>query len=172
MVALELKQIKKFMHALLLTDTFDSLRVREVRIVTFAEFTIDGTLHPEFFESSGGEPDSASAEDRRPAAEPGTLVRWKDLRRCVFELIRGKHSPLSFRIVFQLPREEIAPLIRESGSSLTEEDVNSLSLNCSYRDGSLLLTGGCSLCTFTKERSLERAWDARIVRFMRRIGID
>ena len=48
MTALELKQIRKFMHALLLTDAFDDFCVAEVHLVTFAEFTIDGTLHPEF----------------------------------------------------------------------------------------------------------------------------
>lgn len=162
MTALELKQVRKFMHTLLLTDAFDFFCVAEARIVTFAEFTIDGTFHPEFFEN--GE------EEAAPPA--GQLVRWEQLRGTVFSLIRGKHAPLSFRIVFQLPEDEIASLIQDCGSSLSPEDVKSLSLNCIYRGGSLLLTSGSSITAFTKERTLERAWDTRIVRFLQKIGIE
>lgn len=166
MTALELKQIRKFMHALLLTDAFDDFCVAEVHLVTFAEFTIDGTLHPEFF---GG------AEDAGPEygeASSGSLIRWKLLRGKVYSLIRGTRPPLSFRIVFLLPREQTDALIRDSGSNLSEKDVKSLSLNCIFRDGSLLLTSGCSITAFTKERTLERAWDDAVVSFARRLGID
>lgn len=167
MTALELKQIKKFMHTLLLTDAFDEFCVAEVHLVTFAEFAVSGTLHPEFF--SGDETDEKGEGPEPPA---GPLVRWKQLRGNVFSLIRGTHPPLSFRIVFLLPRDRTAALIRQCGSALREEDVKSLSLNCMFRDGSLLLTSGCSITAFTKERTLERAWDDAVVSLTRKLGID
>ena len=94
------------------------------------------------------------------------------LRGNVYALIRGTRPPLSFRIVFLLPREQTDALIRDSGSNLSEKDVKSLSLNCIFRDGSLLLTSGCSITAFTKERTLERAWDDAVVSFARHLGID
>jgi hypothetical protein len=166
MTALELKQIKKFMHTLLLTDAFDEFCVAEVHLVTFAEFTIDGTLHPEFFEDAEN-----SAEAVEESSSEG-LVRWKQLRGNVFSLIKGTRPPLSFRIVFLLPREHTVALIQDCGSTLSEKDVKSLSLNCMFRSGSLLLTSGCSITAFTKERTLERAWDDAVVSLTRRLGID
>jgi hypothetical protein len=163
MTALEMKEIRTFMHALLLTDAFDLYCVAEAHLVTFAEFTIDGTLHPEFFQDASGQDTPASSEP---------LVRWGQLRSSFYSLIRGKRQPLSFRIVFQLSRAGVEKLIELSGSSLRPEEVHSLSWNCIFRDGSLLVTTGTSISAFTKERTLERAWDDAVVRQMQKLNLN
>lgn len=189
MIALEINQIKKFMYDLLLTDAFDSFRVLEVSIVTFAEFHIDGRLHPEFY---GDVTKSAEAEDRPDGSSPvpdgkdegtekpsgdaagrgETLVPWKSLREHCLALIRGKRTPVSFQIIFQLPKSDIAALIQKSGASLSEEEVHSLSLNCLYRDGRLQITTGSSLAVFIGGRTLEQAWEESVKEFFRKLGLD
>ena len=51
MIALQLIDIKDFMHKLLCTDLFDRFLMPEASISTYADFTIDGHLNLGFFDS-------------------------------------------------------------------------------------------------------------------------
>lgn len=93
MIALKLTNTKDFMSHLLLTDTFDNFSFIEGEVVTFNTFTIDGYIQKEFFESEEKLPGVFLMEEY-----PGVL----------FSLIRGKRTPLSFKMVFSLSPENIS----------------------------------------------------------------
>ncbi|MCI8585577.1 MAG: hypothetical protein HFI92_06715, partial [Lachnospiraceae bacterium] len=49
MTALQIADIRSFMHKLLLTETFDRFLLLEGSITTFGTFRIDGTLQKSYY---------------------------------------------------------------------------------------------------------------------------
>lgn len=150
MIALKLTNTKDFMSHLLLADTFDNFSFIEGEVVTFNTFTINGYIQKEFFESEEKLPEYSS---------------WKNIREYCFSLIRGKRTPLSFKLVFSLSPENISRLISQNQLDFQPESVKGLYLNIKYEAGSLKCITGTSLTIFTLDKSLEHAWDENIQKF-------
>ncbi|MBY0757959.1 MULTISPECIES: DUF5721 family protein [Sellimonas] len=143
---------KKCMSALLLSDAFDSFSFIEGEITTFCTFQIDGTYHPSFYG------DTAETPDERQ-------IRWKQIREYCFSLIKGKQTPLHFRLIFSLPPENIRKLLETEGLPLRPGDVKGLYLNFKYDGTKLVCTTGTSLNLFTMDKSLEHAWDRLVPKY-------
>ena len=163
MIALQIKHCKDFMNKLLLQDTFGRFLVSEASITTFAAFSIDGELRPDFFES----------EKAAQVRETGRRqVLWSEIRPFCLSVIRGKRTPLSVKFIFQLPTEEVALLTAKSSPDLSADDVFGLYLNCQYNGETLTLTTGSSLRLFTMDKSLDMAWDQMLLEFLRLQDLD
>lgn len=163
MIALTIKSLKNFMNRLLISDTFDTFQVSEVSITTFATFSIDGAMHQDFYEPGTAEYMEASGQ---------RLILWKDIKAYCFSIIKGKRTPLSFKFVLQLPRDEVELLIAKSDLSISPEDVFGLFLNCQYNGEVLTLTTGTSLRIFTLDKSLDKAWDQMLQDFLYQQDLD
>ena len=50
MIILQITQLKNFMNTLLRLETFDRFPVSEASITTFTTFSLDGSLHTDFFD--------------------------------------------------------------------------------------------------------------------------
>ena len=137
MITISLKT-KPSMSHLLLKDTFDQFSFIEGEITTFNKFTIDGYLQKDFFEEK---PEDSHAH-------------WKDVREFCFQIIRGKRTPLSFKIILSL-----APETDQNITGFRPEDIQGMYLNLSYDGLNLVCITGISMKTFTMDKSLERAWD-------------
>lgn len=157
MTAFQILDVKDFMSKLLLKETFDSFALSELTITTGITYTIDGLLHPEFYQPQ-------DAEALHDAEQ--THISWQEVRSYCFSIIKGKQVPLSFRIVFMLAAPEISHLLSDSGLSLTAADITGLYLNCQFDRQGLTLVTGTALRFFTLDKSLDRAWDARIRTFL------
>lgn len=134
---------KKCMTEFLLRDTFHTFSFIEGEITTFARFTIDGYLQKPFYEE---------APDREYAL-------WSELQEYCLSIIKGKRSPLYFRFILSLSREESASLIKEYDLDFQLSNVQGLYLNFRYDGTTLTCTTGTSLHIFTIDKSLEQAWD-------------
>ena len=99
MTILNLKT-KNCMQHLLLKPTFDSFSLIEGEITTYNTFRIDGYVHKKFYED-------APAKD---------YSSWGDLREFCFHIIRGKRTPLNFRFILSLPKEDFKDF-------LTDQDI-------------------------------------------------
>ena len=141
---------KKCMNGLLLSPAFDSFLFIEGEITTYNTFRIDGRLKKEFFHQ-GLDPDAA-VPDREYAL-------WKEDREFCLSLIKGKRTPLSFRLVLSLSAPNIARLLEKEALSFTPADVQGLYLNFKYDGAVLTCTTGTSMNLFTMDKSLEQAWD-------------
>lgn len=150
MIALSLKNTKNFMKHLLLSDTFDNFLFIEGEIVTFNTFTIDGYVQKAFFDT----------EDTIPE-----YSFWKSLREFCFSIIKGKRTPLSFKLVFSLSPENIARLIEQQNLDFQPENIQGLYLNIRFENGGLTCVTGTSLKIFSMDKSLEQAWDAMVQKF-------
>ena len=55
MKAFTISEIRNFMSQLLLKDTFDHLNLLELTLTTNITYTIDGALHPDFYDAGEAE---------------------------------------------------------------------------------------------------------------------
>ncbi|MBC5742487.1 hypothetical protein FMM74_002520 [Lachnospiraceae bacterium MD308] len=156
MIILNLKT-KNCMQHLLLKPTFDSFALIEGEITTYNTFRIDGYIHKNFYED-------APLKD---------YSSWGDLREFCFHIIRGKRTPLNFRFILSLPKEEFeAFLIDQEIPSLSHSDIQGLYLNFKYDGTNLQCITGTSLNIFTMDKTLENVWDNYARKFFLNKEID
>lgn len=162
MLALKIMDIKGFMAKLLGGSSFDAFYFVEASITTFNTFTLDGTLHPDFF-------DEEKAQNIRESGQ--TYALWGDIRNLCFAIIKGTRSPLYFKIIFQQSRKNTEKILLQSGAAINSKDIHGLYLNFQYNNGELLCTTGTSLRIFTMDKTLDNYWDSLVLRFFHKQGI-
>lgn len=159
MVALQIQDIKNFMSKLLLSQTFDNFLIVEGSITTYNTFRIEGRVHKDFFTEEELEEKGLTQRD---------FSLWKEVKPFCLELIKGKKTPLGFKFVFQLSRENTLKLLSSSGiTSILPENVSGLLLNIRYENSSLNVITATNLNLFTLDKSLEYAWDDMVKRFLK-----
>nr|WP_296262799.1 DUF5721 family protein [uncultured Merdimonas sp.] len=132
------------MSHLLLKETFDHFLFIEGKITTFNTFQINGYLQKEFF-------DTAPEQD---------YSRWKDVRGFCLQLIKGKRTPLNFKIVLSLEPNAFPSFLADHQlSAYRPEEIQGLYLNFHYDGNTLQCVTGVSLSTFRMDKALEREWD-------------
>ena len=158
------------MAQLLLKETFDSFLFIEGEIVTANTYTIDGFIQKKFFEDrvEGAAGNSATVVDN-PIPEYSS---WKDMREYCFSIIKGKRTPLSFKFIFSLDSAGIADLIASGGIDVKPDEVQGLYLNVKFDGETLICITGTSFKSFSMDKTLERAWDARVQEFFEEHGIE
>ncbi len=160
MIALQVEDIREFTRQLFTAETFDRFLVQEARFSTFSTFTVDGRLHQDYFTDE--ELEQAKLED---------YATWQMLRPFCFSLIRGKKLPESFHIVLRLPPQGAARFMAEHCPGLREDESAGLYMNIRYDDRQMFCVTGVSLSQFTLDKTLERAWDENVEKFLRKAGI-
>ena len=159
MVALQIQDIKIFMNKLLLSQTFDNFLLVEGSITTYNTFRIEGRVHKDFF--SVEEIEEKNLENR-------DFSLWKEVKPFCLELIKGKKTPLGFKLTFQLSKENTAKLLASSGiTSIQPENISGLLLNIRYDNGALNVITATNLNLFTLDKTLEHAWDDMVKRFLK-----
>ena len=151
MIALALTDVKECMSKLLLSETFDPFYFIEGEIVTYNTFSIDGFLRKEFF-------DTEDAPQREYA-------RWKDVREFCFSIIKGKHTPLSFKVILGLSNSNIEKLLLQQELDFKPQDVRGLYINLKFDGQNLQCITGTAMNLFTMDKSLEQAWDKMVQKF-------
>ena len=168
MLAIKINDVKRFMNRLLIGDTLDAFPVSEAEITTFNTFSIDGQINKDFFDTDVQE---TLAQEHRDYS------LWKDLKAYCYSIIRGKRTPLQFKIVFQTAPEHVNAALGISGQTEKElpgntPAVRAFFLNIQYRNRALLCTTGVSLSTFLLDKGPEQQWDASVLDFFKRQKVD
>lgn len=156
MTALQIDDIKFFMHQFLLTDTFDRFLLLEGTITTFNTFSIDGVLKKSYY-----------TRQEQELLAGRTLSFWGEVRPFCLELIKGKKTPLSFRFTLQLSAPNTQKLLEQTGVGIPAGQVRGLLMNLRYDGQSLSCTTGTSLSVFTMDKKLDHAWDDMVQRYFR-----
>ena len=89
MIVLNLKA-KVCMSHLLLKPTFDTFSLIEGEVTTFNRFQVDGRIHKDFF-------DEAFEKE---------YSTWGEVRDFFFQVIRGKKTPLNFKFILSLAKDQ------------------------------------------------------------------
>ena len=156
MIALQMLDIKDFMSKLLIRNAFDPFWLSEASITTSVTYTLDGALHPDFFDTE--EKEALDAEGR-------TYALWRDLKPFCFSIMKGKKTPLHFKIVFMLSEKNTEKLLLGNRVPLTPDDIFGLFVNFQYDGTHLICTTGTSIKTFTLDKTLDHVWDELVQKF-------
>ena len=159
MQSLQLPEVKDFMNKLLTTDAFDAFILSDASLTTFTTFQIDGSYHKDYY---GSDWDTLE-EDSHSVSGPV----WKLIRPLFFQMVKGKYTPLNFKLVFRLADYNVEKLLAQSGISLSARDVAGLFFNIHYNGKEITCTTGTSLRIFTLEKTLDHAWDTMVQKFLK-----
>lgn len=165
MTALELKVTKNIMNSLLVSDQFDSFLVEEAMITTFNTFHIDGHLVKDFYTSE-------ELEELAREKKSVLFSYWSDIRPICFQLIKGKKTPVSFKVVLHAAPELIEKIAATPECQVAANLIRSLALNIRYDNGKVTCITGTAFTTFIMDKSVDNLWDAYIRRLLSGFGLD
>lgn len=165
MLALKINDVKNFMNQLLIGDTFDQFPMAEASITTFNNFSIDGMINKDFYDT---DTQNILTQNHK------VYSTWNEIKSFCFSIIRGKRTPLQFKIIFQFTPEQLS-LIMDSEKSkeiASFSSISSLFLNIQYKNHMLLCTTGISQKVFSLDKSTEQQWDSAVRLFFYNHHID
>ena len=108
MLALALTNKKDFMNKFLKTEIFDHFLLQEGIVVSFASYVIDGTITKGFY---------TDTEAEELGIKTFHFLPFSMLRPRIFDLIKGKKAPSSFKFVLMLSPENQKRTMERIGSS-------------------------------------------------------
>lgn len=157
MLALQITSTKQFMNRLLTGDCFSSFLLESASVTTFNTFSIDGRIHPEFYDS-----DSDSFADKTKFAFSGYL----DVQEHLFSVIKGNRTPLYMKITLLLNPESMEKLLISGNCTVPRDLLSNFVLNIKYDGEKILLTTAISYEGFTMDKSAEPVWDNAMKKFL------
>lgn len=160
MISLKIPEIKIFMAKLLTQEVFDTFIVKDMELVTFTSFKVNGSFYKDFF----------TEEELEERGESLTTF-WSDIRTIAYAMIRGNKTPLSLKIVFQLPRDLTEKLMERLSGRMSVEDIGGLYMNIRFDKGELHIITGTAIKTFTLDKTLEQEWDSKVKEILKYQGI-
>ena len=157
MLALALTNKKDFMNKFLKTEIFDHFLLQEGIVVSFASYVIDGTITKGFY---------TDTEAEELGIKTFHFLPFSMLRPRIFNLIKGKKAPSSFKFVLMLSPENQKRTMERIGSSYTPADISAMSMNIKFQNQMLTLTTGISYRIFSTDKTLEPEWDKFVRQFL------
>lgn len=163
MKAFEIQDVKTFMGRLFGESFFDGLMVSFFELTTGMHVRFDGKRNVGWY--------SDDEMEVMGDAHIQGYVCWREMKPHVFDLIRGKRTPVSMDGAFILPEPVMRQVLQAYGLEQQNDLVETLVWNLHFEKGSLRLVTGCSLRTFSLDKSVEQAWDAWTGQTLRQQGI-
>ncbi|HBV82158.1 MAG: DUF5721 family protein [Lachnospiraceae bacterium] len=165
MIALEIKITKNIMNALLLSEQFDSFLVEEAIITTYNTFHIDGHLVKDFYTNE--ELELLESEEKST-----TFSCWQDIRPFCLQLIKGKKTPVSFKVILHAAPLLIEKIAANPECGVAANLIRSLVLNIRYDNGKVTCITGSAFTTFVMDKSVDKLWDAYMRQLLSDFGLD
>ena len=162
MIALRLSDKKTFMNQLLCSEIFDRFLLLEASVAKEATFSIDGRINASLYTKE--ELDEQNLSDAK-------ILPYAKLRPICYQLIRGSHTPVSFKFILMLSPQNTANTLLHSESGFTESDIKGIFLNLTFQNGQLLLTTGISYASFSMDHTLDQEWDLLVKKFLDRKSV-
>ncbi len=163
MLAIQIKEVKAFMAMLLNTDLFDTFYMEEAVIRTSHTHIIDGHLQKDFY---------AKEEQEDPDFPTQPLVDWKSLKNICYYLIKGKRTPLLFKLTLIQPAADSQALLEQEGCKELVSCLKSFVLTIKFDQKGLFLTTGTSFSSFIMDRRADRIWDEALVKYLIQHGVN
>jgi len=156
MKSYKITELKSFMSKLLGSSTFDGFLLAEASISTYNTFVIDGHINKEFFTGD------INDEGILPSYE---FSMWQDMRSICFDLIKGKRTPVGFKLVLHLKPELADTLLKEGNAAVSLSDLKAFVLNIKYDGSELSCITATAYHTFVLDKTPDQIWDKYLVRF-------
>ena len=162
MKAFLITEQKEFMNLLLRSEVFDNFLLKEAEIHGSVDFSIDGSLHKDFY---------TTEELEELHLSELSYQSYRQLRPICYELIRGKHAPSYFKFVLQLSPQNLQNTIQAAGVSISPTDIGAVYFNILFQNSTLLNTTGISYQTFVLDKAFEKEWDRFAGNFLTKNGV-
>ena len=163
MKAYRIKDVKNFMGKLLGSESFDSFLLAEGAITTYNTFVIDGHMVKEFFVGDVNDDNKLL---------PYEFSEWKAMRSLCFDLIKGKRTPVNFKLVLHLKPEIISQILEKGDSAVSASDVKAFVLNIKYDGSVLTCITATAFHSFLPDKTPDRQWDEYVTLFLASKAID
>ena len=157
MIALQITELKSFMSKLLASSTFDDFLLQEATLQMGISYVIDGHINESFYQTDS---------DTDASADKPAFVPYGEVRGTLFELIKGKRTPLGFQVVLQLSSKRCAILFPEG---LDAHLIKGLILNIRFDGSRAMITSGISYYSFSLDNRKFPRYTA-LVQFTRGAG--
>ena len=157
MIALKIINVKNFMAKLLTQDAFQNFLLEEASITTYNTFVIDGHLMEAFYDTEEWK------ERRHPEYE---LSEWSAMRSICFDLIKGKNTPLAFRLTLHLKPELMETVLDMTQTGVFPSQIKCFVLNIRYDRDKLVLTSATAFQTFLMDKTPDMLWDTYLRKFL------
>ena len=154
MSSLKILEMNRFMGKLLKGEDFDGFLLKEGFLRTNMEYRFSGQLFTDYFDT----------EEQKRLDEK--YVYWGELRPTLFELIKGKRTPLAFSFTLLLTGNDTAQMLARRQVNIGE-DSPSLFLQIRFEHGTGRIITGTARNTCTLDKSLEETWDAEVLQRMK-----
>ena len=154
MLDITITETRDFVKKLLMENTFDHFLTMEAFVRSGITYSFDGRINKDL-----------------EAMASTSYTTWENLRTHVYNVIRGKKLPLSFKIVLVLSQSDIMDMLEKNHLTIPVSDVANLTLNIYYDGMSIQLTSMATQNIFTMDKTLELVWDAEIREFLKKAGI-
>lgn len=166
MISLQIKNTKSFMNTLLVSEQFDSFEVEEATITTFNTFYIDGHIVKDFYTHEEID-EITTTENSFPL-----FSSWKDIKPICFNLIKGKKTPVSFKVILQASPSLIQKLAASEECEVEPNLIRSLVINIRYENGKVTCITATSFNTFIMDKSADRLWDNYVKLLFNKMQLD
>ena len=159
MIALQITELKPFMARLLGSNTFDDFLMQEATLQMGISYVIDGHINEAFYQT-GDETDVR--KDMPP------FISYGEVRTTLFDLIKGKRTPLGFQVVLQLSPKRCDILFPEGTEAHL---IKGLLMNIRFDGSRAMITSGISYSSFSLDKTPELIWDEALMNFLKNAGI-
>lgn len=157
MLALQITSTKQFMNRLLTGDCFYAFLLESATVTTFNTFSIDGRIHPEFYNSDN----DILKEKTQYIFSP-----FSEIQDFLFSYIKGSRTPLQIKITLFLKPEAMDKLLNDENCTVQKDLISALALNIKYDGTKIILTTAISYNGFTMDKSAESIWDSALKKFL------
>ena len=150
--------MNRFMGKLLKSEAFDDFLLKEGMLRTGMEYRFGGKILPDYYDT----------EEREKLTEG--YVSWRELRPFVYDLVKGKRTPLAFSFTLLRTKGETAEILCRHSIDIGE-DSPLLFLQIRFEQGTGRIITGTARNTFTLDKSMEEAWDKEVKMFLRNLEL-
>ncbi|MFW5631044.1 MAG: DUF5721 family protein [Acetivibrio ethanolgignens] len=160
MIALKILDVKEFMAKLLIKRVFDNFLLSEAELLCGCSYVINGRRNKDWY----------SGEELLELSEPDYMC-FSEQRPFLYQLIKGKKTPQSMKLILLLSRENVRKILERIGRGAEADSIEGLFLNIRYEKGEVKLITGSSFKVFTLDKTIEQEWDDSLKVFLRHYEI-
>jgi hypothetical protein len=154
-----IEDTKECMAKLLKDTIFDEFLCTSFEMVGFYKINIDGQIRMEYL----------SPEEKEIIGER-RYIKWVDLKQNIFEMIKGRKTPTTLKVVFGL-KDGAKDSLLEKINFLESNAINNFTFSFIYENKRIKIVTGTNYATFTLDKQAEQYFDDNMLKFFKKHDI-
>ena len=156
MQAFQITSQKDFMNQLLTGGLFEAFFLKEASVVTGVSYHIDGHRNLAYYKDMNGNQGENTEENLN------RYIPFREMRPILFQMIKGKRTPLSFHIILHWDKVEVNHFLQEQGTTVQQSFVSNLVLNIRFDENGMQVISAVDYSDFTLDKEIEKQWDQKV----------